>query len=39
VATHSEARWPPIPIHCGRSFRSNLVSLNGIIEATLDNPF
>jgi hypothetical protein len=37
LATHSEARWPPVPIHCGRLFRSNLATLKGLIEAALDN--
>lgn len=27
VATDSEPKWPPIPIHCGQSFRSNLATL------------
>ena len=38
VATHSEARWPLVPINYGQSFRRNLATPEGIIEAALDNP-
>jgi len=37
LATDSDPRWPPVPIHYGRSFRSNLATFKGLIEAALDN--
>jgi hypothetical protein len=32
VATDSEASWPPVPIYCGQSFRSNLATPAGVTK-------